>query len=73
MMVRRGFGDAAKRIQELYLARRKDEAIAAVPDEWVDISRWSARPPASSSATARGRIAARIPSASAPASPRRSR
>jgi F420-dependent oxidoreductase-like protein len=36
IMVRRGFGDAAKRIQELYLAHRKDEAIAAVPDEWVD-------------------------------------
>ena len=37
IMVRRGFGDAAKRIQELYLAHRKDEAIAAVPDEWVDL------------------------------------
>jgi F420-dependent oxidoreductase-like protein len=37
IMVRRGFGDAAKRIQELYLAKRKDEAIAAVPDEWVDL------------------------------------
>jgi F420-dependent oxidoreductase-like protein len=36
IMVRRGFGDAAKRIQELYLAGAKDEAIAAVPDEWVD-------------------------------------
>jgi F420-dependent oxidoreductase-like protein len=36
MMIRRGFGDAAERIQELYLAQRKDEAIAAVPDEWVD-------------------------------------
>jgi F420-dependent oxidoreductase-like protein len=36
MMIRRGFGDAAARIQELYLAHRKDEAIAAVPDEWVD-------------------------------------
>ncbi|MCP5178536.1 MAG: LLM class F420-dependent oxidoreductase [Pseudomonadales bacterium] len=36
MMVRRGFGDAANRIQELYLAKRKDEAIAAVPDEFVD-------------------------------------
>jgi F420-dependent oxidoreductase-like protein len=36
MMIRRGFGDAADRIQELYLAHRKDEAIAAVPDEWVD-------------------------------------
>ena len=37
IMVRRGFGDAAKRIQELYLAHRKEEAIAAVPDEWVDL------------------------------------
>ena len=37
IMVRRGFGDAASRIQELYLAGRKDEAIAAVPDEWVDL------------------------------------
>ena len=36
MMVRRGYGDAAERIQELYLAGRKDEAAAAVPDEWVD-------------------------------------
>ena len=35
-MVRRGFEDAADRIQELYLAHRKDEAAAAVPDEWVD-------------------------------------
>jgi len=37
MMIRRGFGDAAERIQELYLAGRKEEAIAAVPDEWVDM------------------------------------
>ena len=36
MMIRRGFGEAADRIQELYLAKRKDEAIAAVPDEFVD-------------------------------------
>jgi F420-dependent oxidoreductase-like protein len=36
-MIRRGFADAANRIQELYLAHRKDEAIAAVPDEWVDM------------------------------------
>ena len=36
-MVRRGFGDAAQRIQELYLAKHKDEAMAAVPDEWVDL------------------------------------
>ncbi len=37
IMVRRGFGDAATRIQELYLAGRKDEAVASVPDEWVDM------------------------------------
>lgn len=37
MMTRRGFGDAAVRIQELYLAGRKDEAAAAVPDDWVDM------------------------------------
>ena len=37
MMCRRGFEDAAERIQELYLAGRKDEAAAAVPDEWVDM------------------------------------
>jgi F420-dependent oxidoreductase-like protein len=32
---RYGFGDAADRIQELYLSGRKEEAIAAVPDELV--------------------------------------
>ena len=31
-----GYADAAERIQELFLAGRKDEAIAAVPDEYVD-------------------------------------
>ena len=36
MMIRRGFGDAAQRIQELYLAKRKSEAEAAVPDEFCD-------------------------------------
>ncbi len=36
MMIRRGYGDAADRIQELYLAGHKEEATAAVPDEWVD-------------------------------------
>jgi len=35
-MVRRGFEEAAERIQELYLAKRKDEACEAVPDEFVD-------------------------------------
>ena len=37
-MTERGFGDAAERIQELFLAGRKDEAVAAVPDEFVDES-----------------------------------
>jgi F420-dependent oxidoreductase-like protein len=36
-MIRRGFAEAADRIQELYLAHRKEEAEAAVPDEWVDM------------------------------------
>jgi len=36
MMVRRGYREAAERIQELYLAGHKEEAAAAVPDDWVD-------------------------------------
>ncbi|NKB98278.1 MAG: LLM class F420-dependent oxidoreductase [Pseudomonadales bacterium] len=36
MMIRRGYGDAAERIQELYLAKQKREAVEAVPDEFVD-------------------------------------
>jgi F420-dependent oxidoreductase-like protein len=36
MLCRRGYADAAARIQELYLAGRKQEAADAVPDEWVD-------------------------------------
>jgi F420-dependent oxidoreductase-like protein len=35
-MIARGFPDAAKRIQELFLAGRKDEATDAVPDEYID-------------------------------------
>ena len=35
-MRRMGYAAEAERIQELYLAGRKDEAIAAVPDEYVD-------------------------------------
>jgi hypothetical protein len=31
-----GFGDAARKVQELYLDGKKNEAIAAVPDELVD-------------------------------------
>ena len=36
-MIRRGYAEAADRIQELFLAGAKDEAAAAVPDEWVDV------------------------------------
>ncbi len=36
MMVRRGYPEAAERIQELYLAGRKREAIEAVPDDFCD-------------------------------------
>jgi F420-dependent oxidoreductase-like protein len=36
MMVRRGYPEAAQKIQELYLAGRKREAIDAVPNEYCD-------------------------------------
>ncbi len=36
LVVRLGFGEAAKRIQDLYLDGKKAEAVAAVPDELVD-------------------------------------
>ena len=70
IMVRRGFGDAASRIQELYLAGHKDEAIASVPDEWVDLKSLVGP---SASATAPGRTAARTCSACDHASPKPSR
>jgi hypothetical protein len=35
-MARVGFPEAAARIQELFLAGRRDEAVAAVPDEFID-------------------------------------
>ncbi|HEU0190141.1 MAG TPA: LLM class F420-dependent oxidoreductase [Mycobacterium sp.] len=35
LATRYGFGEAANRIQELYLSGRKEEAISAVPDELV--------------------------------------
>jgi F420-dependent oxidoreductase-like protein len=35
-MTAAGYGDAAARIQELFLDGRKEEATAAVPDEYVD-------------------------------------
>lgn len=33
---RMGYGEAARKIQELFLAGRQQEAVAAVPDEFVD-------------------------------------
>ena len=44
-MVQRGYGDAAQRVQELFLAGRRDEAAAAVPDEYVD-EEWLVGPTA---------------------------
>lgn len=35
-MVRRGYGDAADRIQECFLGGKREEAAAAVPDEYCD-------------------------------------
>ncbi|NNE73508.1 MAG: LLM class F420-dependent oxidoreductase [Acidimicrobiales bacterium] len=35
-MARAGFADEADRIQELFLAGRKEEAIAAMPDEYLE-------------------------------------
>ncbi len=36
-MARRGFPEEAQRIQDLWLAGNKDGAIAAVPDEYIDM------------------------------------
>ncbi|MEU1800318.1 LLM class F420-dependent oxidoreductase [Streptomyces sp. NPDC019937] len=36
LMARMGYEDEARRIQELFLAGRRDEAIAAVPDAFAD-------------------------------------
>jgi F420-dependent oxidoreductase-like protein len=35
-MARRGYAEAATRLQELFLAGRREEAVAAVPDDYVD-------------------------------------
>jgi F420-dependent oxidoreductase-like protein len=35
-MIQRGYGDVAQRVQELFLAGHKQEAAAAIPDEYVD-------------------------------------
>ncbi|MGI9293739.1 MAG: LLM class F420-dependent oxidoreductase [Pseudomonadales bacterium] len=36
MMIRRGFPEAAEKIQALFLAGKRDEAAKAVPDEYLD-------------------------------------
>ncbi|MFD7504748.1 LLM class F420-dependent oxidoreductase [Streptomyces sp. NPDC059850] len=36
LMARMGYGDEARRVQDLFLAGRRDEAIAAVPDAFAD-------------------------------------
>ena len=36
VMERMGFGDGARKVQELFLAGRREEAVAAVPDELAD-------------------------------------
>ncbi|WP_141013182.1 LLM class F420-dependent oxidoreductase [Nocardioides sambongensis] len=36
VFARMGYGDLAEKVQELYLAGRKDEATALIPDELVD-------------------------------------
>jgi alkanesulfonate monooxygenase SsuD/methylene tetrahydromethanopterin reductase-like flavin-dependent oxidoreductase (luciferase family) len=35
-MVRRGFPEAAARIHELWMAGQRDDAVAAVPDEYIE-------------------------------------
>ena len=35
-MIERGFGAEAERIQELFMAGRKEEAVQVVPDEYID-------------------------------------
>ena len=36
LMARMGYGEAAERVQELFLAGRREEAFAAVPDAFAD-------------------------------------
>jgi len=37
-MARRGFPEAAAKIHELWMAGRRDDAVAAVPDEYIEQS-----------------------------------
>jgi hypothetical protein len=43
-MARRGFPEAAARIHELWLAGKKQEAIAAVPDEYIESNAFLGTP-----------------------------
>lgn len=44
LITRMGFGEAADRVQDLFFAGRRDEAIAAVPDELADAISLSGPP-----------------------------
>lgn len=35
-MIRRGYGEAAMKVQELFMAGKREEAFATVPDEYID-------------------------------------
>jgi F420-dependent oxidoreductase-like protein len=55
---RYGFDEAAKKVQDLYLAGKKAEATAAIPNEFADEVALVGPPPASRTASARGGRAA---------------
>ena len=73
ILIRRGFGEAAQRIQELYLAHRKEEATAAVPDEWVDLKALVGPPARIKQRFRAWEDSGRPPSPSAPRTPKPSR
>ncbi len=35
-MIRRGYGDAAQKVQDLFMAGKREEAFGAIPDSYVD-------------------------------------
>ena len=35
-MIRRGYGEAAEKVQEMFLGGKRDEAFAAIPDAYID-------------------------------------
>ena len=55
MMVRRGYADAAARIQELYLADARRRPPTRCPTSSSTTARWSVRPRASASASRSGK------------------